>query len=271
MDLLQAILLGVIQGLTELLPISSSGHLVVVPRLLGWPEHSLAFDAALHLGTAAALLAFFWRDWLALVVGMWDGLRRAEARAHWRWKLGWMLALGSVPAGLVGFALESPIERLLRGPVTVAAALIGVGVVMWLADRFSSQARKLTELGYLDALLVGLAQMLALWPGVSRSGATISAGLALGLTREAAARFSFLLATPIVVAAGSYKLLKDVLLKGLPPGEGLAFAAGMLAAFLVGLAAIAFLLRFLQRYTLTLFVLYRVSLGIVLLLVATGG
>jgi undecaprenyl-diphosphatase len=182
-----------------------------------------------------------------------------------------MLALGSVPAGLVGFTLEEPIERLLRGPLTVAAALIVVAVLMWLADRWSGQRRKLADLGYRDALLVGLAQALALWPGVSRSGATITAGLALDMTRETAARFSFLLATPITVGAGAYKLLKDVLLTGVPTGEGLAFAAGMLASFLVGLVAIGFLLRFVQRNSLAVFVVYRLGLGLVLLALALRG
>jgi undecaprenyl-diphosphatase len=269
MDLFQAILLGIIQGLTEFLPISSSGHLVVVPKLLGWPDHSLAFDAALHFGTALALLAYFWRDWLALLAAFWDGLRSAQGRAESRWKLIWMLGLGSLPGGVVGFLFEDQIEALLRGAATVAAALIVVAVLMWLADRFSPQRRKVSDLGYRDALLVGLAQATALWPGVSRSGATIATGLALGMTREAAARFSFLLATPIVVAAGLYQVLKDVVLKGMPPGETTAFAAGMLAAFLVGLAAIGFLLRYVQRYSLAVFVVYRVILGIVVLLVAS--
>lgn len=267
MDLYQALFLGLLQGLTEFLPISSSGHLVVAPQLLGWPAHSLAFDVALHLGTAAALVAFFWREWLALLRALGTGLLKREARADGRWKLAWMLALGSVPAGLAGLAFEEPVERLLRQPTTVALALAGFGAVMWLVDRLSRRQRKLQDLGYADALLIGLAQVLALWPGVSRAGATICAGLALGLTREAAARFSFLLATPIVVAAGGYKLVKDVLMGGLPAAEGLAFAAGTLTSFLVGLLAIGFLLRFLQRNSLAAFALYRLVVGAAILLV----
>lgn len=270
MDLLQAIFLGAVQGVTEFLPVSSSGHLLAVPWLFGWPHFGLTFDVALHLGTTAALLVFFWREWLELLQAFGRGLVQAEARTDFRWKLIWMLALGTIPAGLVGLFFEEQIERWLRDPANVAFTLIGFGAVMWLVDRLSRRQRKLLDLGFRDALLIGLAQTLALAPGVSRSGATITAGLVLGMTREAAARFSFLLATPITLGAGFYKVEELLRHGGLQPEEVLAFGVGILTSFVVGMLAIGFLLRFLQRHSLTAFVLYRFALGAVILGLAVG-
>ncbi len=268
-SLFQAFVLGVVQGLAEFLPISSSGHLILVPWLLGWPDQSLTFDVALHLGTVLALLGYFWREWVALARAVLAGLASAEARKDRQWALAWMLALGCVPAAIVGALFEEVIERGPRQPVLIALLLIAFGLVLYLADRLSRQARPLAEVGYRDALLIGCAQALALLPGVSRSGITLTAGLVLGLERAAAARFSFLLSAPIVFAAGLYKL--RVLVKTPPTGsELLPFAVGIATAAIVGALAIGFLLRYLQRSSTAAFVWYRVVAGLVVLVVAVS-
>ena len=269
MNLLQAALLGMVQGLTEFLPISSSGHLVLVPWLFGWSfEHSLAFDAALHLGTAFALIVYFWRDWLDLLGGVLAGLRDPAARRERRWRLAWLLVLGSIPAGLVGLAFESTIEQLVRDPRLVAVLLIVFGLIMLAADRAAARRRALDEVGPADALLVGLAQVLALAPGVSRSGITITAGLLLDLDRPAAARFSFLLSAPITLAAALYSLRRLVGPQA-QTGDGvLTLLVGVASAAIFGILAIGFLLRYLQRNSLATFVWYRVLLGLVVLVLA---
>jgi undecaprenyl-diphosphatase len=269
-SLFQAVVLGVVQGLTEFLPISSSGHLIVVPRLLGWPDQSLTFDVALHLGTALALLGYFWREWVTLAHALFAGLTSPEARKDPHWSLAWMLALGSVPAGLVGVLFEDLVERELRQPVLVAVLMIAFGVVLYLADRLSSQNRSMRDVGFRDAIVVGCAQALALVPGVSRSGVTLTAGLLLGLERAAAARFSFLLSAPIVFAAGLYKL--RVLVRDPPTGsELLPFVVGILTAAIVGALAIKFLLRYLQHHSTAIFLWYRVVVGLGILALTFGG
>lgn len=260
MDAVQAIVLGAVQGLTEFLPISSSGHLILIPWLLGWTQSGLSFDAALHLGTAFALLLYFGREWVALARGLARGLFESEGRRAPEWKLAWLIALGSVPAGAIGVLLESTIEEQLRTPIQVGALLIAFGLLLAVAERLGGQQRKIAEVGYLDALLIGLSQALALAPGVSRSGVTMTAGLLRGLTREASARFSFLLSTPITVLAGLYALRR-----GVPADEVVGFVLGVAASALVGLAAIWFLLRWLQRNSFVLFVVYRVLLGLFVL------
>jgi undecaprenyl-diphosphatase len=270
LNLFQAAVLGVVQGLTEFLPISSSGHLLVVPFLLGWEAHGLAFDAALHLGTGAALLAYFWRDWLGLGQVVLAGLRDPKARLDSRWRLFWLLVVGSVPAGLVGLALESPVESLVRQPWLVGLLLIVFGLIMLVVDRMASLRRGMEQLGLGDALVVGLAQCLALAPGVSRSGITITAGLLRGLDRATAARFSFLLSTPITVVAALYSMRKLVG-PGAEQDDLAALLVGMLAAALSGWLAIGFLLRFLQRNSLLVFVIYRVLAGLLVLGVSLAG
>src|SRR5215211_3666972 len=173
MSELEALVLGVVHGLTEFLPISSSGHLILVPWLLCWNAHSLGFDAARHLGTVMALIAYFWRDWLELLRAVLSGRRHAEARHDPRWRLAWLLVLGSIPAGLIGLALESTIERLVRQPWLIAILMIVFGLVLLVADRLGARERGIEKIRLSDALIVGLAQVLALAPGVSRSGITI--------------------------------------------------------------------------------------------------
>jgi undecaprenyl-diphosphatase len=263
MSLFQAAVLGVVQGLTEFLPISSSGHLILVPWLLGWQEHSLAFDAAIHLGTVLALVTYFWRDWLELVQAVLAGLRERAARDDPRWRFAWLLFLGSIPAGLIGLALESTIERLVRQPTMVAVLLIVFGLVLLAADRFGARRRDLQEVGVADALIVGFAQVLALAPGVSRSGITITAGLLVGLDRAAAARFSFLLSTPITLAAALFSLRK--LTAPEASGQLGVVLIGIAGAAIFGFLAIGFLLRHLQKSSLATFVWYRLAVGLLVL------
>ncbi len=271
MSLLHAVVLGIVQGLSEYLPISSSGHLILVPWLLGWPEeNNLTFDVALHLGTALAVLVYFWRQWLALIQSVLRGLASPEERLSPEWRLAWMIVLGSIPAAVAGVILSSTIEDAIRQPWIVAALLIVFAVVLLYADRVPAHTRDLKRFTLREAIIVGCAQVLALFPGVSRSGITMTAGLLLGLTRDAAARFSFLLSMPVILGAAAFQLLK-LMRSGGFHGEGLAFLVGIVAAAIVGLLTIGFLLGYVRRNSLDLFVGYRVIAGLaVLLLVILG-
>jgi undecaprenyl-diphosphatase len=247
---LQAAVLGVVQGLTEFLPVSSSAHLILVPRVFGWPDQGLAADVALHWGTMAALLVFFWKDW-------WKILTEKDQRRMLLW-----LVLASVPAAVLGLLVKDYVEGVFRGGATVAVTLIGFGILLGWADRVGAKARGWDSLDLKTCLLIGCAQALALFPGVSRSGATITAGLLLGLKREDAARFSFVLAVPIVFGAGvlEFKHMGEIAMT--PP-----FWTAVLAAFGSGLAVIAVFLRYLRNGSLLAFAIYRVLLGLALLLV----
>ncbi|MCL5411964.1 MAG: undecaprenyl-diphosphatase UppP [Patescibacteria group bacterium] len=267
MDLFQAAVLGVLQGLTELLPISSSGHLIVVPWMFGWKafDHNLTFDVALHLGTLLAIVAFFWSDlWditgTFLTKALKDGKNIASDAKS---RLFLMLVVGSIPAGLAGGLLDKYLEENLRSPLIVAFSLILVGVVLWFVEREAKQEKQMTEIRWRDTLLIGLAQTAALVPGVSRSGATITAGLFQGLDRATAARFSFLLATPVVAGAAIFKL-KDFIHTGLPTDERNAFLVGIVAAAIAGWIAIKYLLSFVQNHSYRVFVWYRIILGLLI-------
>lgn len=253
MDLMQAVVLAVVQGLSEFLPISSSGHLILVPHFLGWQDQGLAFDVAVHVGTLAAVLAYFRRPLLAMALAWTRSLRSFEQDADSR--LAWCVILGTVPVGVAGLAFSTLIETHLRNPLFVAAMLTFFGVLMWLADRLGRQARDEYSLGWREAVLIGLAQALALMPGTSRSGITITAGLALGLSRSAAARFSFLLAVPGIGMAGGYELLK--LLTGEAEVDWGMMAVGMMVAGITGYACIHLLLKVIERIGLLPFALYR--------------
>ena len=258
MSYLQAVVLGIVQGLTEFLPVSSSGHLILVPRVFGWPDQGQAFDAVMHIGTLAALVAYFRVELVELVTG---ALSRRVAV---------ILLAATVPGGLAGLAFGKAIEANLRSPLLIAATTAFWGVVMWIADR-SARAKPerpgdpLEDVGWTRGLTVGFAQALALIPGTSRSGITITAGLFSGLDRATAARFSFLLGIPITAAAGGWKLLHLVRV-GMPPGESGPLAAAVLAAFLSGWLAVWFLVGYLRRRSLTPFVIYRLLLAAALLL-----
>ncbi|HEV8456776.1 MAG TPA: undecaprenyl-diphosphatase UppP [Methylomirabilota bacterium] len=255
MSYLHAAVLGVVQGLSEFLPISSSGHLVLVPRLLGWQDQGLGFDAVMHLGTLAALLVYFRRELRNIVAG-------TDRR------LGWLLVAATVPGGLAGLLFEKAIESRLRSPIVVAVSLIVWALVMLAADRYAGRHRRAiarpSDVGWGAGLAVGVSQALALIPGTSRSGITITTGLFAGMDRATAARFAFLLSIPITAGAGGLKTL-HFLRRGWDPSVLGPLAVGMLASFLAGLAAVWFLVNFLQRGTLVPFVVYRCALGILIL------
>lgn len=257
--LFEAIFLGIVQGITEFLPISSSAHLIVIPWMFGWQGtliDSLNFDVALHAGTLAAILAYFWRDWLDLLRKFFAGFGDGS------WKTGegrlvWFIVLATVPAGVLGMKYEHVVEESFRNPVLIAASLSVFSLVMWLVDRFMPKTDGLDRMTLGRALFIGCAQALALVPGVSRSGSTITAGLFTGFTRESAARFSFLLSTPVIAGAAALKLRK----LHLAPGEAMPFALGMLFSAVVGYLSIRFLLAYLNRHSLDLFVWYRLALA----------
>lgn len=263
MTLLQAIVLAGVQGLTEFLPISSTAHLILVPWLLGWQDPGLTYDVALHAGTLLAVLAYFARAWVGLL-GSLFGYSSPASEGDERRLLG-LILLATVPGALAGYLLEGYAESAFRSPLLLAAMLAGVALLMWVADRRAPLTRTMNRLGVGDALLIGLAQAVAVVPGTSRAGITIAAGLFRNMTRESAARFSFMLATPIIGGATLKKGL-EIWEQGFPRGASATdFAAGFLVSALVGYAAIAFLLRYLQVRTLKIFVAYRLALGVIIL------
>jgi undecaprenyl-diphosphatase len=272
---LQAVVLGIVQGLTEFLPVSSSGHLIVVPWLFGWrdllddPAFNKTFDVALHFGTFLSLLAYFWHD-IGRLLAAWarslTGRRIATAEA----RLAWLVLLSTVPAGFFGLALEDFIVTALGQPWMVALLLVAFALVLLAADRLARHVRDLDTLGWRGALGIGLAQALALAPGVSRSGVTMVAGLLLGLRREAAARFSFLMSIPIVGGAAAWKGL-EVAREGLPAGTAVPFVIGVVSAALSGLLAIWSLLAYLRRHDFAPFVVYRLALGAGMAVVILAG
>lgn len=257
----EAIVLGVIQGLTEFLPISSSGHLLVVPQLFGWDDPGASFTAVIQLGTMAAVLLFFWRDIVRIAVAWVRSLWTPELRRSLDARMGWYIIVGTIPIGLAGVIFSDQIKTIARDLRLTASMLIIFGILLYLADRFRPQQKSESDLTMRDGILYGLAQMLALIPGVSRSGATITAGRALGYTREAAARFSFLLSIPAIVLSGLYEL-KDI------GGEGSAsWGQTILAtvvAFIVGYASIAWLLKWLTSHSVLIFTVYRIIVGLLI-------
>lgn len=263
MTIWQAIVLGIVQGATEFLPISSSAHLVLVPYLLGWPsDPGLVLDTALHLGTLTAVLVYFRREVWTLLRAAWESLR-TRSLADPQARLAWAVMVGTLPAALGGFLLENTFEALFGLPRTVAAFLLVTAALLALAELLGKKVGLLTAITWRDALFIGLAQFLAVTPGISRSGATIAAAMALGYRREQAAQFSFLLAIPIILGSGGYQLLKVVL--GTAEGAWGPTVAGMAAAALVGFVAIAGLMRFLRQRALWPFVAYCVALSLAVL------
>ena len=333
MSPVHGLILGFVQGLTEFLPVSSSAHLILVPWLWGWPPHSLTFDVALHMGTLAALLAYFGRDWWELVMawlppgamadirrrltfgqreranpsprsragagqprqeviwtpdtGIGAGSARGSARGEHvedaqavvaqlgmnrevRRRLGISLVVATIPGALIGASTASRLEESLRSPILIAMLMVVAAIVLAAADRAGAQELEVEDVGLPQAAMVGVAQALALAPGVSRSGITIAAALFLGLTRPAAARFAFLLAAPITAGAGLFQL-RHLVRGGLPADERAAFAIGIVASFAVGMLAIGGLLRYLRTRSLDVFVGYRLPAAMVVLLVAGLG
>jgi undecaprenyl-diphosphatase len=260
MDILQAVILGIVQGATEFIPVSSSGHLVLVPWLLGWDSPGLVFDTMVHWGTLLAVLAYFWRDWLALI-GAW--LRGLLSR-DWQdpnARLMWLILLGTVPAAVIGYLFEDFFEALFGQPAWAALFLLVTAGLLALSERVGRRERDLDQLRWPDALAIGFGQAAAIAPGISRSGTTISVGMLRGVDRPAAARFSFLLATPIIFGAGVFKLTD---LFSVPDASAQipALLAGFLAAAIAGYLCIWFLLRYLERGSLYPFALYCLWVGV---------
>ncbi|MCC6387135.1 MAG: undecaprenyl-diphosphatase UppP [Dehalococcoidia bacterium] len=268
MEFVRAAILGIVQGLTEFLPVSSSGHLVLIPALFGWEDQGLSFDVGLHLGTLLAILGYFWRDWVEMVrVGTAD-LARYQFRfsRHRRpSQFLWLIALGSVPAAVVGFLFNDWIEEHVRQPWLIAITLAAVGAVMLYADSRGTRARTMSSIGVVDAVVIGVAQACALIPGVSRSGATITTGLFRGLDRNDAARFAFLLGTPAFVGAA---LLKGKDLASETSTDLAALGVGFICSAVVGFLVIHFLLRYLRTRSLAVFVWYRFGVAALTLVIA---
>ena len=271
MNLIQSIFLGILQGLTEFLPISSSGHLLFVPALLGWDDPGAAFTAVIQLGTEAAVLIYFRKDLWNIARDWTESIFKPEMRGELNTRMGWYLIIATIPISILGLTFQNQIETAARNLWLVGSMLIIFGLVLGRADRVGSQEREVGELSFKDGVIIGLAQSLALIPGVSRSGATISAGLFLNLNREAAARFAFLLAIPAVVLSGFYELYK--LLSGKEhfgePMINIAIATAF--AFVVGYAVIAWFLRYLTSHSMSLFVWYRLIVGAGILTLTAAG
>lgn len=268
MSWFEAVVLGLVQGLTEFLPVSSSAHQLILSQLFGWGDPGAAFTAVTQIGTEAAVIVYFRRD-LARIITVWfAALRRPELRSSIDARMGWYIIVGSIPIGVLGVAFSHQIETAARNLWLVATTLIVFGVLLAIADAYGRHVRPLTELNTRDGLLFGIGQAFALIPGVSRSGATITTGLALGYTREAAARYAFLLAIPAVLASGFYEALN------IGGDSATAWGPTILAtviAFFTGLAVIAWLLRWVSTRTYLPFVLYRIALGLVVIVLLALG
>ena len=269
MPLYEAIVLGLIQGLTEFLPISSTAHLAVIPWLVGWKDPGLAFDIALHAGTLAAILIYFFRDWVQILAqGFGAGIGADPALGRNRMLL-WLMAAATIPIGVFGYAFNKQAATTWRNPDVIGAMMIGVGLILWWAERAGRRRNDLGQLTFADALAIGFAQVLAIVPGTSRSGITIAAGLFRNLDRPTAARFSFLLSTPAIGAAAAkdfYDLFKHQ--GGISPEMRTAFFVGILVSAVSGAIVILFFLDFLRRRTLNCFVIYRVIFGIIVIALA---
>lgn len=264
MSTFEAIVLGIVQGLTEFLPVSSSGHLRIVPALLGWEDPGTAFTAVIQLGTMAAVVIYFWKDLWRITTAWFASLRDPSRRRDLDARMGWYLILATIPIGIFGLAFKDQIESGARDLRLIAGTLIVLGLVLLYAEKVAVRRKGVAEIDTRDGVAIGLAQSLALVPGVSRSGATISAGLFLGYTREAAARFSFLLSIPAVVLSGLFSL-KDLGDSGAGDPGVVPTVVATLVSFVVGYLAIAWLLKFLVSHSTKVFVAYRIGLGTLLI------
>jgi len=261
----QAVIMGLVQGLGEFLPISSTAHLILVPWFFGWNAavfQELSFDVALHMGTLLALLIFFWHDWVRLIAAackaLWNGTVTTESR------LFWYLVVATIPGGFFGILFEKAADTYLRNELLIATMLILMGIVLYWADQQGRKRLDVEKVTLGSSLLIGFSQALAIIPGVSRSGITMTAGLVSGLTREAAARFSFLLSAPIILGAG---LVEVPHLLKTPGVVNLTFGISVIMSFIAGMASIAFLLRYLQKKSFVPFVWYRLLLGVIVIVV----
>jgi undecaprenyl-diphosphatase len=265
LSILHAIILGLVQGISEFLPISSSGHLILVREVLGWnfgPEKiEKTFDVALHLGTFFGLAIYFWKDIGRLARGFFRAIVRRSLSADPYSKLALLILVSTLPAAIAGVKFDSLVEEKLGTPLLICGLLVAFGLLLWLADWKGKRLRALPSLGWRDAVIIGLAQALALAPGASRSGVTMTAGLGMGLNRETAARFSFLISLPVIAGAALYKGA-ELARQGMPPGLEMPMIAGVIAAAISGFIAIFWLLRFLQTHSLRPFVYYRLAAGV---------
>lgn len=250
MTVFQTIVLGIVQGLGEFLPISSSAHLILIPRVFGWDDPGLTFDVALHMGTLLAVVLYFWKDWLNLFLGA------VQKKPSTDKKVFWLLVIATIPAAFFGFLLEKQAESAFRSTILIGVMMIVMGILLYVADK-RQRNRQMSDMTIRDAALIGLAQALAIIPGVSRSGSTMTVARFLRLTREEAARFSFLMSTPIIFGAGLVSL-RHITLSDI----NLQFIAGVGTSFIVGLLAISFMLQFLKRSNFGLFVGYRLVVGL---------
>ena len=249
---IQSIILGLVQGLTELLPISSSAHLTLIPWIFNWNELSDSFDVALHFGTLLAIGLFFFKDWIELIKGGFNLAIKKEKTTEGR--MFWYIVLATIPGGIIGFLLDHFLEDMLKAPLIIATALIVMGIVLYFVDKKCKSEITYEKMGLKETFLIGLSQALAFIPGVSRSGVTMTMGRILKVDRESAARYSFMLSAPIVLAATIFKFSNFTL--------NLQFFIGVLTSFIVGVAAIKFLMQYLKKGSFKIFAIYRVIAGI---------
>jgi undecaprenyl-diphosphatase len=269
MPLYQAIILAIVQGLTEFLPVSSTAHLAVIPKLFGWTDQGLGFDIALHAGTLIAVIGFFYKDWIAIICNAF-GIKTSYGRPDENNRnLLWYLIAGSIPVGIAGLLLKKYAEGPWRNLYVIGVMLILIGVVMAIADALGEEHKTMTEMSWTDAIWVGISQALAVVPGTSRSGITISAGRFRALTREAAARFSFLLSTPAITAAALKDFQELRHQGGIPPEMRLPYFVGIIVSAVTGILVIGFFLKYLRQNTFRVFVWYRVVFGIILIALAS--
>lgn len=264
MPVYQAVVLAIIQGVAEFLPISSTAHLALFPWLAGWQDPGLTFDIALHAGTLVAVVVYFWRTWADLVrAAAGYGRPKDDSRVADR-RLFWLLVIGTIPGGVAGLLFEKKAETVFRSPLIIGVALILLALFMWLGERQQNHDEGLRQVTLRDSIWVGVSQGFAVIPGVSRSGVTMSTGLFRRMTRETAAQFSFLLSTPIIAGAALKKGL-ELRHEGLAPEMRLPFLLGVIVSAAVGYLVIAWLIRYLQTHTFKVFIVYRVALGIAVL------
>jgi undecaprenyl-diphosphatase len=268
MPIYQAVVLAIVQALTEFLPISSTAHLVLIPWLLGWKDAGLTFDVALHAGTLVAVIIYFFRDWIQ-IIGQAFGMNiGSDPDLRQNRNLLWLLAVASIPIGIIGYKFDKQADTTWRQPYVIGAMLIIVGVVMWIAEKRRIGSKSLATIQMGDAVAVGLAQAVSVIPGTSRSGATICAGLFRNMNRETAARFSFLLSTPAIAAAVAKKAWDVHKEGGIPPEMKVPIVVGILVSGILGAIVIAFFLRYLRRSSLMPFVYYRIVFGIIVIALA---
>jgi len=259
MTVIHALILGIVQGLGEFLPISSSAHLVLVPWLFGWEDPGLTFDVALHMGTLFAVVLYFWKDWVKLI----KAALRPDASEDKR--IFWYLVVATIPGALFGFALEKKAETVFRSPLLIGIMMIVMGILLYLADK-KREIRKVNTMTLKEAIWIGLSQALAIIPGVSRSGSTMTTARFFTLTREDAARFSFLMSTPIILGAGVLKLRHLTM-----ASINLPFSVGVITSFVVGILSISFLLKYLKNNSFRIFVGYRLVIGLIVIAFALAG